>query len=500
MPRLIRLMLFASTSLPLLLHAELPQDLPQRVREIVADELPRSSAPAMSVAVVAEGRIVASIAVGFADTESKVPATTQTVFQAASLTKLLTAAIAMHEVESGRTSLDSLVNEVLPDERRVRSADGSLAPVTLRQLLSHSSGIAFHSALQVDPNEPSRTMDEYLAHGLKTIRGPGEKLIYASDGFTLAGWLAARAEGKPYDELAQKVILSPLGMRSSSYKSPREHGSALAVAHESGRRILHANVSAGMPAGALLTTAEDLARFALLCLGRGEIDGKRILRAESVDEMLRLQARVHARVPEGFGLGFAIREIPGRRIAWWDGQLPGAASRLALLPEHNVGVVVLANGADNNAVARVSNRILDLLIPDVSVDREASTNKTADEQALIGFYRLKDMLPPPLSLAERFVNFKIERSTDGIALSSLLFDAQVTAIGDGLFRLEGGMLDGSIGIVDGDRLFFSVLEGERVGPLQSATAWFVYVGTVVLSVSALIVWGLVRVFRRKPRK
>jgi CubicO group peptidase (beta-lactamase class C family) len=328
----------------------------------------------------------------------------------------------MHEVEQGRLSLDSPVNVLLSTERQVRDLNGSPVPVTLRQLLSHSSGIPFRSAMQMDPEEPLRTLEEHLAQGLKTIRLPGERLIYASDGFGLAGWLAGQAEGMTYDQLAQRVLLSPLGMYSTSLVPPREYGGELAAAYDGDHRISHVSVSAGMPSGALLTTAEDLARFALLVLARGELDSTRILRAESVDEMLRLGARLHPQIPEGFGLGFSVRDEPGRKLAWWDGQLPGAASRLALLPDHNVGVVVLANRSDNDAVARVGNRVLELFVPATIPEAIVSKEPAYESKELIGSYRLSGMLAPPLSMAERFINLRISESSDGLTFSATAID------------------------------------------------------------------------------
>jgi CubicO group peptidase (beta-lactamase class C family) len=89
--------------------------------------------------------------------ESKTPASSITPFQAASLTKLLTAVLVMQQVEAGRLSLDAKVNDLLPPARRVRTTNGAEAAVTLRELLSHSSGIPFRSAMETDPTAPLST-------------------------------------------------------------------------------------------------------------------------------------------------------------------------------------------------------------------------------------------------------------------------------------------------------------------------------------------------------
>ena len=366
----LRVWLLGFALLPALAGAGLPPDLESRVRAIVEEERERAGIPALSVAVFTEDGVVALFATGEADVEAKLAATTETLFPAASVTKTLTAALVMQGVERGQLSLDAPVNESLPSERQVRDAAGVPVAVTLRQLLSHSSGLPVSWAgIQDDPNEPPRSLDDLLAHGLRTVRAPGEKLIYANDAFALAGWIAARAEGVSFDELARKGLFEPLRMTHSSLVPPREAGPALAAAYgrgglfRGGERVSHQTVSGTAPAGALITTAEDLARFGTALLRGGELDGARVLAPESVAEMMRLQARADPRLPEGFGLGFGVREIPGRKLVWWDGSLAGAASRLALLPDQGVGVAILSNLANNEPVSIAARRTLELLVP-----------------------------------------------------------------------------------------------------------------------------------------
>lgn len=130
-----------------------------------------------------------------------------------------------------------------------------------------------------------RSLSEHLSQGLVTVEPAGKKLIYSNDGFALAGSLAGQAEGKSYESLVQEVLLDPLGMADSSFKSPNVAGPRLAAAYgEVGPtittgRVPHQVLSAIAPAAGLITTASDLARFGLAMLGRGEFSGVRILRA-----------------------------------------------------------------------------------------------------------------------------------------------------------------------------------------------------------------------------
>jgi CubicO group peptidase (beta-lactamase class C family) len=485
--------------------AAVPADLESAARAIVEEERAAAGTPAMSVAVFADGRVVASFAVGLADVEANLPATTETLFPAASVTKILTAALVMREVERGRLSLDAPVNESLPAERQVRDASGAPVPVTLRQLLSHSSGIPpSWAGIQDDPNAAPRALDDLLAHGLRTSRPPGEKLMYANDAFALAGWLAARAEGESYEALASAALFAPLGMSHSTLVPPRDAGPRLAAAYGGlgpfvgHRRTPHQTVSGTSPAGALITTASDLARFGLAMLAGGELDGARVLSRESVSEMMRMQARAHPRMPEGFGLGFGVREAPGRKFVWWDGSLAGAASRLALLPEHGVGIAILSNLSDNAPVATASRRILELLVP--SKPAAGVTSDPAAEAAFVGTYRPSDIVDPSARYIEWLANLRVERDAAGLSLVAPLTPepARLVPAGDGVYVLEGrGMFDGAYTLFDGDRLFTGFVVAERIPLWQSARALFAYAALLIAALVGAIFWLGLRWWRRR---
>jgi CubicO group peptidase (beta-lactamase class C family) len=487
------------------LRAALPPDLEARARAIAEEERARAGTPAMSVAVFAADGEVVSFALGRADVEADVAATPETLFPAASVTKLLTAALVLRAVERGALSLDTPVNEALPAERQVRDAEGAPAPVTLRMLLSHSSGLPVSWAgIQRDPDEPPLDFGELLAHGLRTVRAPGDKLIYANGGFTLAGWLAARADGVPFDALAERALFAPLGMTHSTLAPPRDAGPRLAAAYGSGGpfggrdRVPHQTVSGTAPAGALITTAPDLARFGMAMLRGGELEGARVLTPASVAEMMRMQARAHPRLPEGFGLGFGVREVPGRKLVWWDGGLAGAASRLALLPEHGVGVAILSNLADNAPVSVAARRILDALVPPPA--REPAVPTAAELEALAGTYRLRDVVDPSEGYLQWFADLRLTPAEGAILLATPLSrePARLVPAGDGLYVVEGSILDGSFALVTPERAQIGFVVAERISVWRSGRALIVYVGIAALALLAALLW-LTLLWRRRRR-
>jgi CubicO group peptidase (beta-lactamase class C family) len=493
----------AASALALLAGPTLGQtreDLPSQVSALVDEARERADIPAIAVAVVVDGDVVAEHASGFADREAGVPATRDTVFPAASVSKLFTAALVMQQVEKGRLDLDAPVNESLEPPLRIRDTSGVEAPATLRQLLSHTSGLPVAwSGIHFDPADAPMPMEEYLADRLRIIHPPGERVVYANDAFALAGLLAARAAGRDFETLAREALLGPLDMSSSSFNSTPLLRERLAAAYGTmgggDDRTDHADVSAIAPAGGLLTTAGDLAQFARLVLAEGEVDGVRLLQPESVREMLRLQARNHPEVEEGFGLGFGVREGPGRRAAWWDGGLPGAASRLMVLPDDGVGVVLLSNLAGNGPVNVLSGSIVDLLLG--AEPEPIARPDQAEIDQITGTYRPIDMLDPEIPFLHLLVNIEITHEGERLEMRMPIVGEEATLrpLGRGRFRVEGGLLHGATALVDGDHLYAHMIRGRRVASWETANAFIVYAGLVALavaSVPAITIWRWVR--------
>ncbi|MCP3961773.1 MAG: beta-lactamase family protein [bacterium] len=477
-----------------------PED---EVRRIVEEERERGGTPAMCVVAVRDGLVVVELASGFADREAGRAATLGTRFPAASVSKTLTAALVMRQVEEGRLDLDEPVNTYLEPALQVRGGAGEGAPATLRQLLSHSSGLPVAWSGIIDRANPVPTMEEHLARGLRTIHTPGERIVYSNDGFALAGFLAAQAAGQPFPEYAHRALFEPLGMSRSTFESPWRLEGSLAAAYGDvfkggSERTHHADTTAIAPAGALITAAPDLARFALMLLGEGELDGVRVLRGESVAEMMRLQARAHPELDEGFGLGFAVRERPGRRMVWWDGSLHGAAARLSLLPDEDAGVVVLSNLADNGPTSVTGRRVLDLIVPPPAAAGYQPSAAELDRVA--GQYRLRDFVDPEFWYLPYLMSLGFERRGDTLVQSSRLTgESALRPTGPNRFRIQGSMFDDSTVLFDGDWLYVGMMRARRISAWESPTALLVYAVLLALALASLLGWGAWRGIRRLRR-
>jgi len=472
------------------LPAAADDDLAAQVRRIVEDERERWHTPGMSVAVVRDGQVVVQLASGLADREAAKPMLPETQVPAASISKLFTAVLVMRQVERGRLALDVPVREYLEERYWIRDARGAPVDVTLRQLLSHHAGLPVSWSGIVRGDDPVPSLEEHLARGQVTIHRPGEHVVYANDGFSLAGFLAAQADGRGFAEHARLELLDPLGMRDSTFASPRTlSGGRLAAAYGGllggTDRSVHDDPTPNAPAGALVTTAPDLARFALMLLGGGTLDGVAFLRPESIEEMWRLQAREAPTQDEGFGLGFGVRERPGRKLVWWDGSLSGAANRFALLPEHGVGVVVLGNLSENAASSETADRVLEILVPSAPLPRYEPSALELAHRA--GSYRFVDMVPPNLWFLSLALVLELSPRDGTLWQESWLTKASaLVPLGPDRFRVQGSMLDGADLVFDGEDVLVGFMRARRIGFWETPAALGAYAGMVGLALLVAI--------------
>jgi len=466
-------------------------DLEAAVRNVIEEERARWGTPGMTVAVIRDGSLAFVLASGFADREAGTPMALDTQVPAASISKLFTTVLVMRQVEAGRLRLDEPANRAVDERYWIRDASGRPVDATLRQLLSHNAGLPVSWSGIIRKGDPVPTLEQHLAIGQRTIHAPGEHVVYANDGFTLAGFIAAQAAGEGFAQHAQRALLDPLGMKHSTWDSPwKLTGDKLAAAYGGllggDARTEHDDPTPNAPAGSLITTAPDLARFALMLLGGGELDGVRILQPASIAEMWRLQSKQDPTLGEGFGLGFGVREQPGRKMVWWDGSLAGAANRFALLPEHGAAAIVLSNLSDNAASSETADRILDLLVPPART--EPYVPEPAALTRVAATYRLLDLVDP----AEWYLGYAVALAfdvRDGALWqkSRITKESALVPIGPDRFRMQGSMYDGADVHFDGDEVVVGFLRARRIPFWQTPAALALYAG--VLTIALLVALG-----------
>ncbi|MET1061113.1 MAG: serine hydrolase domain-containing protein [Nocardioides sp.] len=290
-----------------------------------------------------------------------VPATPDSLFQIGSITKVWTTTLVMRLVEDGLLDLDAPVAEGLSDFGL--ADDGAAAAITLRHLLTHSSGFDGDTFTDTGRGDDClRTFVAELADN-RQLFAPGTAWSYNNAAFVVAGRLVEVVTGDTWDEALRERVVEPLGL-TRTVTLPEEallHRVALGHVDDEDGHPVPAPVSmlprSCGPAGLIWSTAADQLAFATAHL-RGGVrpDGTRLLGAEQVAAMAAEQAaRVDATGYEdatSWGLGWARGSWDGTPVLGHDGNTIGQSAFLRLLPEHGLATVLLTNGGDPDPLNR----------------------------------------------------------------------------------------------------------------------------------------------------
>lgn len=293
------------------------------------------------------GEVVQVDAVGHRDIEARLPMERDTLFRIASMTKPITTLAALMLVEEGKLQLSDPITKWLPqfkDMRVLTDATGALdstvpagREITVEDLMTHRSGLAYaftsmgpiahaHDEQLGSPLANPYTPDEWMTRlgALPLSYQPGERFHY-SHATDVLGFLVAAIEGKPLGEVLKARIFDPLGMNDTGFWTPHEKRGRLAKLYQAQPEGGLKDVSWADPdapatfeagGGGLVSTADDYLKFARLMLGRGEVDGVRLVKPETIDQMttnrLTEEQRSHAFLgmpfwlSQGFGLGASM--------------------------------------------------------------------------------------------------------------------------------------------------------------------------------------------------
>jgi CubicO group peptidase (beta-lactamase class C family) len=306
--------------------------------------------PGASLAIL-EGEEVAEAAYGVLHIGTGVEATTDSVFQIGSITKVWTATLVMQLVDEGLVDLDEPLVTYLPD---FRVADAAVPrTVTTRHLLAHTSGI--DGDLFLDTGRGDDNVERYVAAmaDLGQNHPLGATMSYCNSGYIVLGRLVEVLRGQSWDVVLRDRLFKPLGLTSAGTLPEEALLHRAAVGHITPPRgELQVTPMWGIfrscgPAGLIHATAAETLAFAKLHLADGVApDGTRVLSAESAQAMREPQIEVPDRWTLGshWGLGWILMEWSGRPVYGHDGNTLGQAGFLRIVPDAGVAVCLLANG------------------------------------------------------------------------------------------------------------------------------------------------------------
>ncbi|HSG72096.1 MAG TPA: serine hydrolase [Planctomycetaceae bacterium] len=336
------------------------------LRAAVRYEVEQKKLPAFSISIVDDDQVIWADGFGFQDAAQKIPATANSVYRVGSISKLFTDLAVLQLVEEGKLDLDAPIQKYLPD---FKPQNPYAIPLTLRQMMSHRSGLVRESPVgnYFDPEEP--TLEQTVASLNQTalVYKPETKTKYSNAAIAVVGAVLEKQLDVSHPERVRQSILDPLGMRESSFvvtPEVRPHLATGWMRTYDARRFEAPDFLLGTgPAGNLYSSVLDLSKFLSCIFAEGKSpDGRRII----TPEVLRLMSTPIEDAdgkPQGFGLGFHVQDLDGYKKIGHGGAVYGFSTQLEALPERKLGVAAVSSlDGTNGVVRRLTDFALRLMI------------------------------------------------------------------------------------------------------------------------------------------
>lgn len=417
---------------------------------VVKPVMQKEHSPSGVVTVMKDGEIVFAKGYGYIDVEKRIPVDPDTsMFRPGSISKLFTWLSVMQLYELGKLDLDTDVNTYLTQFKVKDTFPGQ--PITLRHIMTHTTGFEDGGFGYLILNDPARLMplsDSLEKYQPERIVPPGTRVAYSNWATALAGLIVENISGSNFNKYVQTHFFEPLGMTHSTFVEPLpaelEPFMAKAYAYKAGKykKLKYEIIGNFGPAGASAVSALDMTKFARALLNGGELDGKRILKAETLQKMLD-EGFVHDDRLRGMGLGFIKRQYgtEGLNVYGHDGGTTIFLSHFGLSQSENFMLFSSFSGPGGAAV------------------HSAFVKNFYDEF----FPRELPYIEPPIDFQERGKKY------EGIYVQSRSNFSKIESIGRALNGLEVALMPDNTLLIHNDRyveidenLFRQVNDNRRI--------------------------------------
>ncbi|MFW6109100.1 MAG: serine hydrolase domain-containing protein [archaeon] len=336
------------------------------IDRFVEAELDSRGHPGSSISLIENEEIVYASGYGYMDVDDEKLATAETVYRCASVTKPVVTTGFLQLWERGLFGLDDAVSDHLDVE--IRDIDGE--EPTIRDLLTHRSGMPTRVPPIYLMEEEPYSMRGYLEDAARCVRPRGEKWAYCNTGFMMVGYLIEHFTGQSYDDYLTEKVLNPLDMKFSSFTLTEKVKPRLAQGYKRAGAVGNPLIPVEPyiigskpedPAGSMYSTVLDLGKFVAMNLSGGVYNSKRIIEEETLKEMQRLQAP-SGESRSGMGLTWFYTIHDGHVMLNHTGGLPDFTNNVCFYPEEGVGVCWLSNLRDGSGWRPPSPTVLRLML------------------------------------------------------------------------------------------------------------------------------------------
>jgi CubicO group peptidase (beta-lactamase class C family) len=334
--------------------------------------------PGVAVSVVKDGEIVLARGYGIGKLGEREPITSETLFPIASCTKSFTAMAIGLLCDAKKLEWDDAVQKHLSE---FELCDPFLTrEVSVRDLLAHRTGLELGNKLW-SKNEFSPDEIMNRLRFLKPRHSFRSRFTYSNLMYLAAGKVVEKSSAKSWSEFVKSRILCPLEMRATTTQFPGEANIAWPHADLDGK-VVAIRMERGFnesvaPAGTMWSTSRDMANWIQMNLARGKFGNRQVILADTLDEMHSSQVvirglskgRVYPKQNfRSYGIGWFVDDIRGRKLVWHSGSRNGFVAWVAMLPEEQLGFVILSNSHRSGINFALHHRILDAYLGEPSKD------------------------------------------------------------------------------------------------------------------------------------
>ena len=314
-----------------------------RIDAYMRGRMPDLRTPGLSVVVVDGDQVIFSRGYGFADREAGTPMTQDTLVQIASANKGMIALAMMQLVEQGLVDLDAPVTRYLPT---FSMDDERAADITVRQVLSHTSGIPASAGGDPVRDEQGLAREVAALADSKLRFAPGTGYEYANAGYAVALLIVQTVSGMPYDQYLTTRVFEPLRMARSTFDVSTANEWGLTTSYSKYSGVVSPGPLAPYPTGGVMTSAGDIGHYLVALLNGGTYEGTQVISPASIAQIWTPEP---ASGGEAYGFGWGEMYVQGMRLLSHAGDIGAgggygsSGSQFLLVPERRLAVGVLAN-------------------------------------------------------------------------------------------------------------------------------------------------------------
>jgi CubicO group peptidase (beta-lactamase class C family) len=343
------------------------------IDSLVERSMKAFNVPGIAVAVIKDGKVVHSKGYGVRSLQTMEKTDENTLFGIASNSKAFTAASLGILVDQGKIKWDDKVRDYIPEFKLY--SPYVTEEFTIRDLLTHRSGLGLGAGdLMFFPDSSDFTLKDviYNLRFLKPVSGFRTKYDYDNNLYIVAGEVVARVSGKSWDDFVEERIMKPIGMEktATSFDRLKDKSDVIdghAPVDGKVQVIARSTIKVGHSAGGINSNITDLAKWVQVLLSHGKYgDNKRVFSEEVHRELWSPQTiiPVNASGPynthfAAYGFGFFLSDVNGYKQVTHTGGLEGMVTQITMIPELNLGIIVLTNQQEGGAFSSISNQIKD---------------------------------------------------------------------------------------------------------------------------------------------